>query len=312
MNLHDKWIVTALIISLLLIAPIFIGSYLTTVLFITLMYISLSLSYDIMGGITGYLNFAHCTFFGIGAYTFGILYLRKFNLLLCFTLPVVLVAAYAAIISFPMFRIRGVYFGLATIGLVKLIQQLALNFQSLTGGSAGLSVPIGQQLYTVYYMTAILAVLAFFTNYKILRSKLGLALISIREDEEVAQSYGINSYRYKTLALIISSAIASFMGTIYICHVTFTTPSDVFGFELAFSPVIMAMLGGTGILFGPVIGAVFITFLQEILWTKLAYLHLTIYGVIFAMVGLFMPGGILREPKIQVAFSKIARLVHKG
>ncbi len=305
----NRWTLAVFIICLLFIAPAFLGTYLTTLFFITFMFISLSLSYDIMGGITGYLNFGHCTFFGIGAYTFGILYLSEFNLLLCFIAPVLVVMVYAALISIPLFRIRGVYFCLASIGLVKLIEQLTLNLSDLTGGAAGMSVPTGQQLYPAYYMGATLAILAFFINYKILRSKFGLALTSIREDEEVALSFGINTYRYKALALILSSAIAAFMGEVYIFYVTYTIPSDVFGIERVFSPVIMALLGGTGTLFGPVIGAISITVLQEILWSKLPYLHLTAYGIIFALVGLYMPGGILREPKVRVVLGRIAKVL---
>jgi branched-chain amino acid transport system permease protein len=308
----NRWTIAFLVIGLLLVLPIFGGSYLATLVFITLMYIVLSLSYDIMGGITGYLNFAHCTFFGVSAYTFGILYLRKFPLVFCFVLPVLVVLAYAAFISFPLFRIRGVYFGLASIGLVKLVEQLALNFRNLTGGSGGLTIPSGDQLYLVYYMTVVLAVLCLYANYRILRSRFGLALTSIREDEAVAQSSGINSYIYKAMALMISSAFAALMGAIYMFYITYIVPESVFGLELVFSPAIMAMLGGTGTLFGPIVGALFITLLQEILWTKLAYLHLAIYGSIFAMVGFFMPGGILREPKVQVFFNRAARLFNRG
>lgn len=308
MKLYAKVTVSALILGILMAAPKFMGAYMTVFFFITLMYITLSLSYDIMGGMTGYLNFGHCTFFGIGAYAFGIFYLRKFALLLCFTMPVLIVIGYAAFISFPLFRIKGVYFALATIGLVRLIEQLAMNLRFLTDGSAGLSIVTGQQLYSAYYMTLTLASIALFTNYIIMNSKFGLALNCIREDEDVARSFGINSYLYKALALMISSAFSGLMGAIYIFYITYITPDTVFGIELIFSPAIMAMLGGTGTLFGPLIGAVFITFLQELIWSKLTYLHLATYGIIFALVGYFMPGGIMREPKVRTAFSRIAKL----
>jgi branched-chain amino acid transport system permease protein len=135
-----------------------------------------------------------------------------------------------------------------------------------------------------------------------------LALNSIREDEDVSQTFGINPYQYKTLALMLSSVFASFMGAIYMFYITYIIPDMVFGLELIFSPAIMAMLGGTGTLFGPIMGAVFITLLQEILWTRLAYLHLTIYGMIFAMVGLFLPGGILREPKVRYVLGRVFKV----
>ncbi len=294
-----------LVILLLVGLPFFAGTYLTTFMFILLMYIVLSLSYDIMGGMTGYLNFGHCTFFGVGAYLFGILFVRGFPLPLCFGIPVVAVLIYAVAVSYPLFRIRGVYFALATLGLVQLIQQLAFNLRSFTGGSAGLTVSTGQPLYISYYLVLVLVSLAFITNRVILKSKFGLALTSIREDENVAESFGINGYLFKTEALLISATFASLMGTIYMYYMAYIVPESVFGLEMVFSPIIMAMLGGTGTLLGPVLGAVFISLLQEILWTKLAYLHMATYGIIFAVVGFFLPRGILREPWLRNFFSKI-------
>ena len=165
----------------------------------------------------------------------------------------------------------------------------------------------GQQLYPAYYMTLILAMFVFLTNFKISRSKFGLALNSIREDEDVSKTFGINPYQYKTLALMLSSVFASFMGGIYIFYITYIIPDTVFGLEMIFSPAIMAMLGGTGTLFrSTFVGAILLPFLQEVLWTRLAYLHLATYGAIFALVGLFMPGGILREPKVLAAFHRIS------
>lgn len=292
-------------VVLLLILPLFSGTYITSLVFITLMYIVLSLSYDIMGGMAGYLNFGHCTFFGVSAYAFALLFNAKVPLLLCFLIPVIITCIYAAVISYPLFRIRGVYFGLATLGLVKLIEQIFLNLRDLTGGSAGITVATGQKLYTAYYMVLILAVLSLFSNRILLKSKFGLALASIREDESVAETFGINCYRYKMQALIISSTFASLMGSIYMYYVTYIVPESVFGLDMIFAPAIMAMLGGTGILLGPVVGAVFIAILQEILWTKIAYLHMAMYGVIFAGVGFFMPGGILRSPIIRSIKNKL-------
>ncbi len=297
--------VTYLAILLLFVMPFFGGTYATSFLVVMLMYMVLSLSYDIMGGMTGYLNFAHCTFFGVGAYFFGILYVRGYPLSLCFAIPVIVVLVYAAVVSYPLFRIRGVYFALATLGLVKLIEQLALNLRDFTGGSAGLTVSTGQPLNVSYYSVVILASIAFITNRIILKSKFGLALTAIREDENVAESFGINSYICKTKALLISAAFAGIMGAIYMFYIAYIVPESVFGLEMVFSPAIMAMLGGTGTLFGPVLGAVLISLSQEILWTKLAYLHMATYGIIFAAVGFYMPGGILREPWFRIFLDKI-------
>lgn len=294
------------VMLLLLLVPLSGETYMTTFVLIMLMYTVLALSYDILGGMMGYLNFAHCTFFGVGAYIFGILHVRGCPLPVCFVLPVVAVLVYAAAVSYPLFRIRGVYFALASLGLVKLIEQLALNLRDLTGGSAGLTASTGQPLFASYYMVVILVCLAFVTNRIILSSKFGLALASIREDEDVAASFGVNTYRFKTKALLISAAFAGGMGTIYMFYISYIVPESVFGLEMVFSPAIMAMLGGTGTLLGPIIGACFICVSQEILWTKIAYLHMAIYGLVFAAVGFFMPGGILREPWVRMLLDKVS------
>jgi branched-chain amino acid transport system permease protein len=305
-SINRKSLIGATVVFGLLAAfPPLIGSYGMILMFIILMYVTLAMSYDIMGGHTGYLNFGHCTFFGIGAYAFGILYLHKVPVILAFALPPLIVAAFAACVSYPLFRIRGVYFSLTTVGLTKLVEQLVLNFSSLTEGSAGLSVPTGQNQYLTYYMTLLIASAAVGINYILMRSKFGLALACIREDEDVAESFGIDCYKYKCAALTLSAAIAGCMGTVYMFSFTYLIPSDVFGYEIMFAPAIMAMLGGTGTLMGPIIGAVFITLLQEILWTRLAYLHMATYGIIFAMVGLFMPGGIVREERVWRVFKRI-------
>jgi branched-chain amino acid transport system permease protein len=126
------------------------------------------------------------------------------------------------------------------------------------------------------------------------RSRLGLALMSLREDEEVAAVFGVYPLRYKTLALLLSAVPPGLIGGVYTWQLTYINPSIVFGLEIALVPIVMAMLGGVGHVWGPVLGAFFITLVEELLWTKMPYLHLTTYGVILLLVGLYLPGGLVR------------------
>ncbi|HEV8675813.1 MAG TPA: branched-chain amino acid ABC transporter permease [Methylomirabilota bacterium] len=252
----------------------------------------LAQSYDWVGGHLGYLNLGHASFFGIGAYTFGILLKGGQPLLVAFGAGAVLAVAFALLISYPFFRLRGAYFALATFGLVTLLELLASNLSELTGGSGGLTIPTGYRLYRAYYAALGLLALVVGATAGLARSRLGLALVSIREDEEVAGAFGVNAYGVKCLALVASAAVAGLAGGLYCWYLTYIIPSTVFGLDVAIGPIVMAMLGGSGTIAGPLLGALVLDVIREVLRFKTQYLALTIYGVILVLVGLFLPGGL--------------------
>jgi branched-chain amino acid transport system permease protein len=286
-----------IVLVILWLAPYLVGSYKVIFLYLIFKYLSLAASYDIIGGRMGYMNLGHSSFFGIGTYTFGILFSKGFGMVFSLTAAVILAVLFALGISYPLFRLREAYFALATFGLMTLLELLAFNLTSLTEGAAGLSIMPGvsgkRLLLISYYLALITALLTLITNYLIANSRFGLALASIREDEEVAETSGVPTFRYKQRALVISSIFPALMGGINMWQFTFTDPEGAFGIEVALTPVIMAMLGGTGTLWGPVIGVVFVTLVQELLWTRMPYLHLAVYGVALLWVGLLLPGGLV-------------------
>ena len=295
-----KWLFLALLLGALAIIPLTGAStYLVVFFFFLFMFVVLATSYDLVGGYLGYLNLGHSVFFGIGAYTFGVLFLHKVNLSLSFTLSAALPMLFAASISYPFFRLRGAYFALATFGLIRLLELLAQNLTGLTGGSGGLSIVSGFNLTTAYYAALCLVVAVVLTSVAVNRTKFGLALTSIREEEDVASALGVNAAAYKSMTLIISAFYAGIMGGIYMWYITYIHPSSVFGLRIALQPIVMAMLGGSGTVGGPVVGVVFLYFVDEFLMTKMAYLHVAVYGVIMTLVGLFMPGGIMRNARFK-------------
>lgn len=255
----------------------------------------LAQSYDWVGGHMGYLNLGHASFFGLGAYTFGILFKAGQPLALAFAAGALLAVAFALLISYPFFRLRGAYFALATFGLVALLELLASNLSGLTGGSEGLTIPTGYHLYRAYYAALVLLALLVAATAWLTRSRLGLALVSIREDEEVAGAFGVNAYAVKCLALMASAAVAGLAGGLYCWYLTYIIPTTVFGLDVAIGPIVMAMLGGSGTVVGPLLGAFVVDVIREVLRLKTQYLALTIYGVMLVLVGLFLPGG-LAEP----------------
>jgi len=207
---------------------------------------------------------------------------------------VALAVAFAALISYPFFRLHGAYFSLATFGLVKLMEYLTINLGWLTGGSNGLKITPGDRVVAMYYLTLALVAAVLAASWLLERSRLGLALRSIREDEEVARDFGVPAFRLKSQALMLSSVFPGAMGGLYTWYINFINPDQVYGIKIALEPIAMAMLGGSGLLIGPALGAVFLYLLQELIWTQAEHLQGAMLGAVIVGVGLFMPGGLVR------------------
>jgi branched-chain amino acid transport system permease protein len=298
-------IIVGLVLLFLLIFPAFNKPYLNTFLIILFQFVLLAESYDILGGYTGYINMGHICFFGIGAYTFGILWNKGLPLYFSFVAGGVAAVIFALIISFPFFRLRDAYFSLAAFALVKLMEHLTLNLPSLTQGSDGLKVLEGYRMIPMYYLSLFLVVAVIVVTYFITRTRLGLAMASVREQEEIASDFGVPVQRIKTTAMVIAASFAGLMGAFYTWYTIFINPEMVFGTEMALMPLAMAMLGGSGVIIGPVIGAIFLFIVEETLWTRMAYLHTAAYGLVILFVGLFMPGGLVRLGPIRRALVRV-------
>lgn len=296
------------LIFLLILFPHITPRYMTAFLLLLLMHIVIAESYDIVGGYLGYINMGHSAFFGLGAYAFAILLNAKFGFFLSSLMAVLVGVLFAGLISFPFFRLQGAYFSLATFGLIRLVELLAFNLKSLTGGSSGIMITAQYRLTLAYYFTLGLCVLTVGIIFLMTRSKLGLAWVAIREDEEAARSFGIHTFKYKCIALMISASFASLMGAFYTWYIIFINPKVVFGLEIALVPISMAMLGGSGVIIGPIVGAFFITVVEELLWTKVPYFHMAAYGIAIVLVGLFMPGGIVRLKWFRRPLSRLGLL----
>ncbi|MDQ7785018.1 MAG: branched-chain amino acid ABC transporter permease [Desulfomonilaceae bacterium] len=264
-------------------------------LFLVAVYLTLAVSYDIVGGTMGHMNLGHASFFGLGAYSTVILMNQGLSFWAAVALAVPVTVLFAALISYPFTRLTGAYFALGTFGLISLMNVLAHNLRDLTGGSGGISTPPGDRTVEAYYLAVIAAGATIALSRSIARSRFGLALRSIREDADTARAFGVPVDLYKCGALVISSAPAAFIGGVYAWKATYISPSSVFGLEIALSPIVMTMLGGSGTAAGPIVGVVFLTIAQELLWTRIPYLHLAMYGVIMVIIGLLMPGGIVRS-----------------
>ena len=281
-------------LAFLVLLPFVGSSYLVVLCFIVNLHLVTAASYDIVGGYMGYINLGHASFFGIGAYAFGILYLQGVSVPWSLAAGGLAAAVFAALVSVPLLRTRVIYFALATFGMVKLLELITINLREVTGGSWGLSISGTTPTGVTYAASLGLALGTLAANAWVARSRFGLALVSIREDEEVADVSGVPVFWSKWLAMVISSVTPGIMGGLYLWQVKYLDPHSAFGSEITFVPVVMAMFGGSGVLVGPILGTILLSLIEEVLWTRIPYLHLATYGLVFLLVGLFMPGGVAR------------------
>jgi len=281
----------------LLLLPRFVDPYWVVFSLLVFMYIGVGTSFNITAGYLGYVNLGHYVFFGMSAYGFSMLYVKGIPFLICMAVGVFTSVIFATLISYPFLRLKGGYFALANFGLIKLFELVASSLRDFTGGTQGISLKPGYRPFETYYIFLGVALLTVLVCYWIPKSKFGLALFSIREDEEAAAAFGIYVNRYKMKAYVLSSVFPGLLGGVYAWYSAYIDPETVFGTDKALLPVTMVMLGGTGTFLGPIVGAIFMMIIEEVLWTAawlpvwIKTLHLTMLGLILAAVGIFSPGG---------------------
>lgn len=270
---------------LLLLVPSLWGGYARLLLFTILLYIIMALSYDVVGGLLGYLYLGHGLFFGLGAYTTALALKHNQPLLLALLLASALALPCAALLSLPLFRLHGAVFALATLGLLFLATQLTNNLSPWTGGAAGLSLqPNGNPMLT-YSLSLILTLVVIGLHRLLCSSKLGLKLSSIRESEDMAESMGINCGKVKRLALVFSAAPAALAGGLYAREISFVIPAEAFGLETSLAPLLMCLLFKPGTTWGPLLGALVLTSAQEFIWTTMPSFRLSLYGLLLIFIG---------------------------
>jgi branched-chain amino acid transport system permease protein len=255
------------------------------------MYIIITVSWTIFSGPTGYISLAPAAFFGVGVYT---------SALLGLLLPLPVVIGIGGLASFCLaflvgaltLRLRGIYFVMFTFGLVELLLHFVLWWEVNITGTTGRVVPtVGNT--TVYYIMLIIFAILMVTAYLIKHSKFGLALQSIGEYEEAAAHTGVNVTALKTVTFAISAFFMGAAGAIMATRWTYIDPRIAFNPLISFMPVLMAIFGGMGQLYGPIIGAATFTYLEEFLITRFPYYYMLIFGIIMVVAILYMPNGLV-------------------
>jgi branched-chain amino acid transport system permease protein len=289
-----------LIVSLFLVAApfIFTARYSQHILILVLLYVALGSAWNVLGGFAGQLSLGHAAFFGIGAYAAAVL-ASKTPLSPWWALvagPAVGLPV-ALVVGWICFRLRGPYFTLATIAVGEVVRLVALNWTELTGGAVGVVIRpsgfSGASKIPYYYIVLIIAAATVGLCQMMSRRKLGYYLMAIREDQETAESIGVNTTRYKLAALAISAALTAVAGAFYANYFLFVDPTIVLPLALSVEIVLISIIGGLGTVAGPVLGAVLLKLTSEIFRNEFEQANLLIYGALLILVILFMPDGLV-------------------
>jgi branched-chain amino acid transport system permease protein len=263
----------------------------------TIMWACIALSWNLLGGYTGYLNFGVAAFFGLGAYVTGIL-MTKAGMPFAFALPLAGVAGalLAFLLGLPTLRLRGAYFAIATWAFAEAMRQIALLAEPLTGGSEGLRfVALDDNRPFYYLMLALLVVTLLVLYWMLKRSKLGYWLVAIREHEDVATAMGIDVVRVKLFVFTISGIVPALAGGIYGYWITIINPNEVFKALISDNGVVMSLFGGLGTFWGPVVGAIIVNVGGRLMWLSWGsdVGYIVILGLAVCLVALFIPEGIV-------------------
>ena len=281
--------------------------YLFRVLINIFFFAALGSAWNIIGGYAGQLSLGHAAFVALGAYTTGLLMLHYNVPPWAGVLPgVILTAVMAYFLGKLVLRLRGPYLALSTLAFGEIVRILMLHFKGVTGGPLGLTIPFtGRNVWRLQFATEHmnygisfgLLVLCIFVSWRIYNSRMGYYLQAIKENQEAAESLGIPLARTKNLALVISAILTSVLGGFYMIFMTYIDPYAVAGLHLSIEIILVAIIGGVGTVWGPVIGACIVVPLMEmskcVLGGGRTGASMLIYAVILIIVVLFTPRGLI-------------------
>lgn len=287
--------VAALVVMYAFPLVISLDSYTHGIITQAFVFATAALAWNWLGGYVGQVSFGHAAMFGVGGFVSA-------RLLLATSLPFwmawivggVAAALFGLLWGHPTLRLRGPYFAIATIGVGEATRLIATYWSDFTGGSSGVSLPIGEGVtkfslywYALYFLAAVV-----FLSYYLRKSRIGLGLLAIKEDVEAAEDAGVGADFYQDVALLLSGLVVGVAGAIYASYFLFIEPGDMFGFERSISFLLMGVIGGIGTILGPVLGAAVFVILQEYLIASYPDLYLGLYGTLLIIVILFEPLGL--------------------
>lgn len=279
------------------------NDYLLHITILVLLYTILSSSLNLIVGYVGEFPLGHVAFFGLGAYGVALLTNDPINLpvSVAMVLSAIIAAAFGWLIGRITLRLNGPFFVIVTLAFAEVLRLVSNNWIGLTNGPMGIagidapailsSVPWLEGKRGFVMLGVLLSAITFFIAYRLVYSSAGRAAVTLRENGYVAQSIGINPFRYALFVFIVASFLAGISGAYYATYISFVGP-EVFGFPFTVTMIIIVLLGGKGTLIGPILGAIIVTLLEEYL-REFKELRMSIFGLIVMAVVLFAPNGVM-------------------
>ena len=305
MKSYKRIILTAFVTFAFAVVPFIVDaekSYLVYSLFLCFCYIIISQAWNLVAGYTGQISLGQHAFFGLGAYTTALIWLHDITKTGYYFDPVTMLlsglvpAILAVIIGIPLLsRLRGDYFALGTLGMGEIIKVIFVKGGSFTGASDGLHLPsaVYSSIRPYYWTGLFLAIFATMVVYIMVRSHIGLALRAIREDETSAAAHGIHVLKYKVLAFSVGAFLAGLCGSLYGIYLFHINPDSVLKLDWTLYPILMCVIGGTGTIMGPLLGAFFISTVFSVADIYFVQLHSVMAGILIILVMKFMPKGLI-------------------
>ena len=285
-------LIAAIVICLALVPLVITKEYILNLIILVSLYAILAQSWNILGGYTGQVSLGHSTFFGMGALVFRSLWVAGFSPYLALGGGALASLVLASAIGFPSFKLKGHYFSIGTLALAMIG---VITIQNIFPGVSFVPPEYlkGYSLFPIYYMALVLGTVTILLVYGLSRSKMGLALVSIREDEDAAEAIGINIFKYKVISMSLSTLIAGLGGglfSFYVASYYYYVPFDL---GWSFDPVLISFIGGAGTVVGPILGSVVFVILKELFAISLGQMNVLIFGIVFIFMILFLPEGLV-------------------
>lgn len=279
------------VVALAAAVPWIVGPYYLTAALSLCMWIALTQSWIVLSGMAGYISLGHVVFFGLGAYT-SVVTWKLLPLYASIPLAGLASGLFALLIGPPVLRVRGPYFVILSFGLAELVKFIVLNVETGLGQASRLLFGT-PDVADLYLAMLALALASSLLAYVARHSRFGRALLAIREDEEAAETIGIPVAQYKVVAYALSAVIPGMVGAVMALRSTYFEPLQVFSPMISFTIVTMAIIGGSDDARGPVVGALFLVVLSELLWANAPQLYMILLGALLVGFVLFAPQGIV-------------------
>jgi branched-chain amino acid transport system permease protein len=276
------------------------------VLIMFMLFATLSQAWNVIGGYAGQVSFGHATFFGIGAYA-ALVLLKKYGLtpwagmMIGGGVAVIL----AVLIGYPVFRLKGHYFAISTFAVAEIVERIFLNWDFVEG-AIGLPAPVlPENLFhfmwykdkmPYFYIAFVFFVLILLLAYKIDRSRLGFYFRAIKQSPDAAEGLGIDTRKYKMVAMVISALVTSFCGSFYAQYILYIDPPSVLSLDISIKIVLVTVLGGAGTIIGPILGSAILIPLSEysriLLGGTGRGVDLIVFGALILVISVFQPQGV--------------------